>query len=190
MRIAIDIDSTLHDYWPGLERAALQRYGIAVPYADQHQWEIAQLTPAQVRAVVADTHADEAILRAAPYPYAVETINRWSDDGHWIHITSHRAPAAAGATERWLRAIGLRHDDLHCSADKLARCRELGIELLVDDSPDTLERGLADGLEVATLLHPWNRALCAREPRVVAADDWPGLETELRGRGVLRPATA
>ena len=185
MRIAIDIDSTLHDYWPELERAAFERYGIAVPYADQHTWEIAELTSAQVRAIVADTHADAAIERATPYPHAVETINRWREDGHWIHVTSHRTPAAATATERWLGAIGLRYDDLHCSADKLARCRELGIELIVDDSPDTLERALADGLSAATLLHPWNRELCAREPRIAAAEDWPDLAAELERRGTL-----
>jgi uncharacterized protein len=185
MRIAIDIDSTLHDYWPELERAARERYGIAVPYADQHTWAIAALDREQLRAVIADTHADDAIARAAPYPHAVETINRWRDDGHWIHVTSHRTRAAAPATDRWLRQIGLRHHDLHCSYDKLARCRELGIELIIDDSPDTLERALLDGLRAATLLHPWNRALCAREPRIVAAEDWPALAAELERRGAL-----
>src|SRR5262245_36549343 len=185
MRIAIDIDSTLHHYWGELERAAHERYGVSVPYADQHTWTIPELDKSQLKHVIADTHADDAIARATPYPLAVETVNAWHDAGHWIHITSHRARTAGPATARWLDDIGLHHDDLHCSYDKLSRCRELDVDLLIDDSPDTLASALEAGIAVATLVHPWNRELCAREPRIVSADDWRGLAQALDERFAL-----
>jgi hypothetical protein len=56
MRIAIDIDSTLHHYWDVLSRAAKDRFGVDLPYDQQVTWEITRLKPRQVMACVEDTH--------------------------------------------------------------------------------------------------------------------------------------
>jgi uncharacterized HAD superfamily protein len=171
MRIAIDIDSTLHHYWNLLSDAAQRRFGIDLPYEEQLDWGITRLRPDQLRLCVAETHCDKVILAGEPYPNAVETIRRWSEAGHFIHVTSHRDVSACDATARWLDKIGLPYDDLHCSADKVARCVELGIEVLIDDSPDTITRALAHGIVVATIAHPWNRDVCEEED-VICAPDW------------------
>ena len=42
-RIALDIDSTLHDYWDLLDGIARCRYGVALPYEEQRQWGITAL---------------------------------------------------------------------------------------------------------------------------------------------------
>jgi len=179
MRIAIDIDSTLHHYWPLLSAAAKRRFGVELPYDQQHTWGITRLRAEQVRVCVQDTHSDAAIAAAEPYPHAVETVNGWHDAGHWIHITSHRAEHCHTATRRWLDDIGLQYDDLYCSYDKVARCVELGVDLLIDDSPDNIVRALEAGLIAATLRHPWNRDVCEDED-IVCADDWPGLARGLQ----------
>jgi FMN phosphatase YigB (HAD superfamily) len=179
VRIAIDIDSTLHHYWDQLDAVAQRRFGVALPYADQATWEIATLAPDQVRAAVAETHEDEQILAAVPYPGAVETVSAWHADGHFVHITSHRAAGARTATARWLEAIGLPYDDLHVSDDKLSRARELGIDVLIDDAPQNLLGALESGMTAATLMHPWNQTLCEEE-RVICAPDWPTLRERLR----------
>jgi hypothetical protein len=172
MRIAIDIDSTLHDYWPGLAASARRRFGVEIPYEHQHTWHIPRLRPEQLKACIADTHCPDAIARAEPYPGAVEAVNAWHEAGHFIHITSHRAPEAHDDTAAWLQAVGLRHDELYCSYDKVSRCVEIGIELLIDDSPVNLAAALEHGIAVATLRHPWNHDVVEEED-VVAADDWP-----------------
>lgn len=178
MKIAVDIDSTLHHYWDQLAAAARRRFGVDLRYEQQLTWEVALLRPEQLRACVAETHADEQVLGALPYPGAVESIAEWHARGHWIHVTSHRTVASRDATERWLDSIGLPHDDLHCSDDKLTRCRELGIELLIDDAPGTLLGALDAGMIAATLIHPWNRELCETED-VICAPDWPALARRL-----------
>src|SRR5688572_12670347 len=106
MRIAVDIDSTLHDYWTVLSRAAKRRFGIELPYAQQFTWGVAGLREEQMRVLLADTHTDAAIAASSPYPHAVEALNRWHDEGHWIHVTSHRAEACRAATAAWLDGIG------------------------------------------------------------------------------------
>jgi FMN phosphatase YigB (HAD superfamily) len=178
MNIAIDIDSTLHHYWDQLSDAAQRRFGIALPYEDQVTWGITLLRPEQVRACVAETHTEARVLEAEPYPGAVETVSAWHAAGHFIHVTSHRAGASYEPTERWLNSIGLLFDELYCSYDKVARCREIGIDVLIDDSPENLERALEAGITAATLLHPWNRELCETDD-VICGADWSELSRKL-----------
>jgi uncharacterized HAD superfamily protein len=179
MRIAIDIDSTLHDYWPVLVEAARRRFGVELPYEEQVTWEIAELRPEQLRVVVDETHTEEHILAAVPYPGAVETVSAWHAAGHFIHVTSHRRADARAATETWLQRIGMPYDELYCSTDKVARAREIGIDLLIDDAPETLSKALEAGMTVATLMHPWNEDICEEED-IVCAPDWPALRERLR----------
>jgi uncharacterized protein len=177
VRIAIDIDSTLHHYWDQFEAAAKRRFGIELPYEEQ-LWHIDRLRPEQVKACVEETHSEAQILAAEPYPGAVETVRAWKEAGHFIHITSHRDTAAHGATERWLKEIGLPYDELYCSFDKVSHCRAIGIELLIDDSPVNLEAAVDAGIRAATLSHPWNRDICEVED-IVCASDWRGLARAL-----------
>ena len=178
MKIAIDIDSTLHHYWDQLSDAARRRFGIALPYEDQVTWGITLLRPEQVRACVRETHSEQRVLAAEPYPGAVEAVCAWHRAGHFIHVTSHRETACHDVTERWLQRIGLAYDELYCSADKITRCREIGIDVLIDDSPENLEQALEAGIVAATLLHPWNRDLCETED-VIAGEDWGDLARKL-----------
>lgn len=189
MRIAIDIDSTLHHYWDALAAASRKRFGVDLPYDQQTTWTITRLREEQLRAAIADTHSDDAIARARPYPHAVQIVNGWHEAGNYIHITSHRAERCHPATERWLDDIGLAYDDLYCSSDKIGRAIEINIDVLIDDSPVTLVAALEAGMVAATIAHPWNREVCEEED-VVCAADWPGLAGALERRCALRSRAA
>jgi hypothetical protein len=178
MRIAIDIDSTLHHYWDVLSAAAQRRFGIDLPYEEQLDWGITRLKPEQLTCCIDETHCDAAILAGRPYAGAVEAVNGWAAAGHFIHITSHRSERAHTVTAKWLDAIGLRFDELYCSQDKVTRCVEIGIDLLVDDSPHNLETALERGIAVATIRHPWNADVCETED-VVCGRDWAELTRKL-----------
>ena len=178
MRIAVDIDSTLHHYWDRLSDAARRRFGIELPYEEQFTWGITRLKPQQLQVCVDDTHSEAAILAGRPYPGAVETVNAWHSAGHFIHITSHRADRCHDATARWLDQIGLSYDELYCSFDKVTRCVELEIDVLIDDSPYNLQQAIEAGIRAATIQHPWNEDVCETED-VVAAGDWPTLAAKL-----------
>jgi uncharacterized HAD superfamily protein len=179
MRIAIDIDSTLHHYWVSLDQVAQRRFGVSLPYEQQLTWGVTRLRPEQLAACVAETHSERVIMAGRPYPGAVETVARWHRAGHFVHVTSHRSPGAHEATARWLREIELPYHELYCSMDKVGRCREIGIDLLIDDSPVNLAAALDCGMAGATILHPWNRDLCQEED-VIAARDWPELALKLQ----------
>ncbi|MDQ3676097.1 MAG: hypothetical protein M3401_04715 [Actinomycetota bacterium] len=187
MRIAVDIDSTLHHYWDRLSAAAQRRFGVELPYEEQFDWGITRLRPEQLHLCIQETHCDQAILAGEPYPNAVETVRAWHEKGHFIQITSHRDAQTRDATERWLAQIGVPHDELHCSHDKVGHCIEAGIDLLIDDSPENLARAIEHGILVATIAHPWNSDLCDEED-VLCGADWHELAALLEP--VLAPAEA
>ena len=62
--------------------------------------------------------------------------------------------------------------------DKVSRCVELGIDVLVDDAPVNLRGALEHGIVPATIAHPWNRDVCEEEG-VLCAPDWAGLAARL-----------
>jgi uncharacterized protein len=177
-KIALDIDSTLHPYWDLLQRIVLERYGLELPYEEQYDWGITGLERDAVVHCVEESHSDENILAGLPYENAVETVRDWHAQGHWIHVTSHRRPQTAKATAEWLAKIGMPFDDLHCSFDKVTRCAELGIDVLVDDSPINIVRAREAGIVPATILHPWNREVVERDG-VIGAKDWVELKRKL-----------
>jgi uncharacterized HAD superfamily protein len=177
-RIAIDIDSTLHHYWELFRTIVRARHGVDLEYEKQTDWGITQIPQEVLREAVIETHSDENIASAEPYPGAVETVRAWHEQGHWIHITSHRATGCGPATAKWLEDVGIPFDDLHCSYDKVTRCVELGIDLLVDDSPVNLARARDAGILGATISHPWNRDFDGRDG-VIVARDWVELRERL-----------
>jgi hypothetical protein len=187
MRIALDIDSTLHHYWDVLSEVSLRRFGVELPYEEQFTWGITRLRPEQLALCIAESHSDELILAGRPYPGVVEAVRAWHAQGHFVHVTSHRDVACRAATGAWLANIGLPFDDLHCSHDKVSRCVQLDIDLLIDDSPLNISAALAQGILAATIVHPWNRDLCDEED-VIGAEDWHELarllEPVIAGRRV------
>lgn len=178
VRIAIDIDSTLHHYWDLFALLARRRFGVEIAYDEQVTWDIVQLRREQVAALVAESHRPEHVLAAEPYEGAVATVAAWHAAGHFIHVTSHRSPEAHGPTQAWLERIGLPFDELYCSWDKVSRCAEIAIDVLIDDSPSNIMRAQEQGIVAATIAHPWNRELC-REEGIVCAADWRELAAEL-----------
>jgi hypothetical protein len=184
-KIAIDIDSTLHHYWDLLQRVARERYGVELPYEEQRDWGITAMERDAVVHCVEETDSDENIEAGVPYPGAVDTVRDWHDAGHWIHITSHRRDSTAAATARWLDAIGLPYDDLYCSFDKVSRCVELDVHVLIDDSPVNITRARENGIVAATIIHPWNEELVS-EDGVIGGRDWRELRERLAP--VLRQA--
>lgn len=174
MRIAIDVDSTLHHYWDVLSEISRRRFGVELPYEEQFTWGITRLRPDQLALCIEESHSEETILAGRPYPGAVETVRAWSEQGHFIHITSHRSRACEPTTARWLSELGLPFDDLCCSYDKVARCVELGIDLLIDDSPLNISAAIECRIATATILHPWNAELCEMEG-ILGARDWAEL---------------
>ncbi len=182
MLVAIDVDSTLHDYWEQFREAAALLHGVELPYEDQTDWAVDVLTRPQLAAVIERTHDDERIAEAIPYGGAADVINAWRRAGHFVLITTHRRPDAHDVTAEWLSGHGIGFDALRCGYEKVVHCQEVGADVLIDDSPTNLRQALDAGLTPATIAHPWNAALAESEPAIVRAPDWMSLASRLAER--------
>jgi uncharacterized HAD superfamily protein len=189
MRIAIDIDSTLHHHWEVLSQVSLRRFGVELPYEEQVSWGTTRLRDDQFALCVEESHSEARILGGMPYAGAVETIADWRREGHVIHVVSDRGEEKRDVTERWLRRIGIAFERLHCSPEKVSRCLAHRIELLIDDNPIDLRSASDRGIAVAAILHPWNEEVCEEEG-LIAARDWAELRAAvqplLQGAGARR----
>ena len=178
-RIALDIDSTLHHYWDLLQRIARERYGVDLPYEEQRDWGITALERDAVVHCVEETHSDENIAAGVPYPDAVETVRDWHEQGHWIHVTSHRraqhrdghrglARADRDALRRPALLVRQGHP-LRRARDRRAGGRQPG---------EHREGARRQGIVAATIIHPWNEEIVERDG-VIGARDWRGLKAAL-----------
>ena len=179
MRIAIDIDSTLHHYWDQLEEIAHRRFGVTIPY--ERPGGVGH-RPAQARAALGGSSRSRTPRRTSSAPSPIRARSRRCAPGTRPATSSTSPPTAPARPTtrptRWLRQIELPFDELYCSYDKVTRCQEIGIDVLIDDSPDNLRGAIDAGITAATLLHPWNRELCETED-VVCGEDWPELARNL-----------
>jgi uncharacterized protein len=173
MRIAVDIDSTLHHHWEIVSEVSRRRFGVALPYEEQLTWGLTRLRPEQLEVCVRESHSDERILAGIPYPGAVEAVRSWHERGHFVQVLSHPSASCRRATASWLEMIGLPFDDLQCpeAEDRVGQCVRERIELLIDDSPLSIAGVLSHGIRAATLVHPWNEEVCEEED-VICASDW------------------
>ena len=54
----------------------------------------------------------ERMLTCAPYPDALETLNKWYDQGHIITFFTSRTEEHRAYTERWLKEHGFKYHGL------------------------------------------------------------------------------
>ncbi len=177
MRLAIDIDSTLHPYWDQLAEIAKRRYGVDLPY--DHAVHVGDRPPrarAAARRSSTRPTAPSTCSPPSPTPARSRRSRAGTSEGHYIHITSHRATDAHPHTAEWLEQIGLPHDDLYCSYDKITRCVELQIDVLIDDSPENLRAGRRKWVSPPRRSSIPGTGTC---PDVIRAPDWPTLAQRL-----------
>ena len=113
-----------------------ERYGVELPYEEQYDWGITRSSATRSSTASRRRHSDENILAGVPYEDAVETVRDWHEQGHWIHVTSHRRDrrppgdrALARADRHALRRPALlvrQGHPLRRARDRRARGRQPG----------------------------------------------------------------
>ncbi|OHE22756.1 MAG: hypothetical protein A2X92_01235 [Syntrophus sp. GWC2_56_31] len=91
-----------------------------------------------------------------PYPESPRFLSSLKEHGFHVILASHRVPTTKQPTEQWLNRHGLHYDELHLSLNKTVLFANA--DVVVDDSPLTLEKAIDNGALGAGLLFPWNRA--------------------------------
>lgn len=56
--------------------------------------------------------APERMVTCAPFPDALETLNKWHDEGHYICFFTSRTEEHRAVTENWLNKHGFKYHSL------------------------------------------------------------------------------
>lgn len=153
----IDIDNTLWQFCDAFYEE-LKKVNPAFPPVGQWTtWDFfaPYCTEQQFLGAVDAVHARQDSDEYRPYPEAKGFLRSLKQDGYRVVIASHRRPEMHGPTERWLKKHELQYDHLHLSFDKTVLFTDAAV--VVDDSPQTLEKAVASRAIGAGLIFPWNR---------------------------------
>jgi hypothetical protein len=153
----IDIDNTLWQFCDAFYEE-LKKINADFPTPDKWTsfdiWE-GYCSEAEFFSAIHRIHTQQDSIGYQPYPEARDFLSTLKEKGYYLIIASHRSPDTKNQTERWLVRHGLVYDKLHLSSDKttLFTCTDV----VVDDSPYTLEKAMESGVLGTGLLFPWNR---------------------------------
>ena len=150
MRIAIDIDSHAA---PLLGRPVATPPSAAsastCPTRSSSTWGITRLKPRAARsACIEDTHGDAAILAATPYPGRGRDGQRAGTRPATSSTSRATAPCRAARRDRALAAARSACPTTSSTArtTRSRAAREIGIDVLIDDSPVNSARAVDAGI--------------------------------------------
>jgi uncharacterized HAD superfamily protein len=149
------------------------------------------LSATEYRHLVEVAHRPEEILGMSPSPGALETLARWKQAGHAIHIVTGRPTYTLETSQQWLRDHAVAYDSFTIVdkyqrpdmdpkiAQPLSELQKMSFALAVEDSA-SMAAYLAEelGTPVALVDRPWNRN-AAINHRITRCRDWDQIETTL-----------
>lgn len=176
MDVALDVDSTI---FPFHDAMALLPGAEMINARDDTYWGwVADQLGGQdvLPGYFAAAFTYDHMRRVGLLPGVVEELNALVDRGVRLHVMTRRNPNCAADTARFLADEGLRFVSFACEDpfDKVARCQQNGIGVIVDDHPGTIREAHTAGLRSLTLRYPFNAAV-VDELRISHADTWTEL---------------
>ena len=173
--IGFDIDGVLTDemadgkniwqqeieaYFPGIQLlepdfAFTAAFGLSLEEVDQFMEE----------------KASEVFRKVKPQQGSRELIRYLLDTGFTVHLITARFPRYEEVTREWLAHHGFKPSALWFTEDKGPLCRELGVELFVDDYWENCLDVRAHGVTALLMSAPHNLG-CPEEKGIYRVDNW------------------
>jgi hypothetical protein len=157
-RAIIDIDNTLWQFCDAFYEE-LRKLNKNFPTPENWtSWELWEgyCTEQDFYQAVNAIHLRQDSDEFKPYPEAKGFLSTLKQNGYHITIASHRSPEFMTQTQKWLKRHGLEYDDIHLSYHK-TELFNAKTNVVVDDSPQVLEKAVESGALATGLLFSWNR---------------------------------
>ena len=175
-KIGIDMDDVLMDFGVNLFEFYNSRNGTNFTQADALHFELTKVwncDPEKAIQTVADFYKTDLHHNASPLAGAVEFVKKQKNNGHELFVITARPEEHKEATTNWLTKhfpnlfsdiVFLNHSsggatDPKKSKKKSEACRDLGIEIFIDDALHNVNDVATATVGIKTYLldKPWNR---------------------------------
>ena len=172
MRIGIDFDDVVADSISFIVRLHNERYGTSLTRESMTSWRFEEVWGTTLEEAIRRTNeffAEDQVTGVAPVAGSVEAIKKLKEQGHELYILTGRSENDVEETERWIKHHfpdvfkGVHYGNFftlnknHVFRKKLDTCRELGIEVLIEDNDKTALECAAAGIKVFLITTPWNK---------------------------------
>lgn len=162
MKIGVDLDGVVYDFVDSLREYLVThcdfpRYDLGEStswefFKDNWGMELADF----LRHFEDGVNADVVFTHGEPEPYSVDTIALLRDEGHSIHIVTHRElGCSVENTARWLRKHGVKYDTLSFSKDKTV----VPVDVFIEDNMGNFTALEQAGVRSVLMNRPWNQDL-------------------------------
>lgn len=202
MRIYIDFDDVICETGRYFVKLAKELFGIDVPYSEVQFFNLKKafdLSEEQYNELMKVGHYPEHLLRFDETHGAVDTINRWIDEGHEVSVITGRPFDAYEPSRKWLDDHNLDRVPLKC-VDKYGRelfnqdvvysmtleeLYAMTFDFAIEDSPAAFEHVTHfDNCTVAVIDRPWNAHADLPDGRFVRCHDWEEIDKLFKGISV------
>lgn len=160
LRVGWDLDGIIYDFTEAVRDFIVKRYGFKreeLPDpAGWNTWESWPMSKDQFFAFFREGVEAKCIwLYGAPDAAGLATMFRQREQGHTIHIVTHRnglGPAGMTSTVEWLDAYGVPYDTLTFAKDKTV----VPVDVFIEDNVDNALALRAAGVVSVLMTRPWN----------------------------------
>jgi uncharacterized HAD superfamily protein len=169
MRIAVDLDEVLAQFLQSFIDFHNEKYGTHFKLSDFHSYHLHNAWGGTVEEAIEKVyqfHKTDHFKNIRPVQDAQESLQKLKK-GNEIFIVTSRQNEIMHETEVWLDkhfpdTFSGIHFANHFSKSGIKRtkkeiCDELGIEVLIEDSPDYAIECIKPGRKIFLLNYPWNK---------------------------------
>jgi uncharacterized HAD superfamily protein len=168
MKIGIDLDDVIADFFESLLKFYHNKFGKLHKrdeFKEWKWWPVWGVSKEESTKIVNEFHETHKLEDIPLMEHALNSLNHLLKDNEIFIITS-RPVRFKPKVESWIKHhLGdLKIEIIHSSdfhkgqgATKAEICREKGISIMIEDSPDTAEDCANKGIEVILFDNPWNR---------------------------------
>lgn len=171
MKIAIDIDDVLVEFVPSLARWYNDKFGTNLKKEDFYTFAFHEIWGGTHLESVGKVRKflDSGIIKDLNViEGAAEVLKELDNKGHELHIVTSRFPDLHEDTLIWLdrhfkgifKEVHFGHNKISKQKDSLSkaeRCKQLDIDLLIDDLPEHALECAKKGIRVLLFDAPWNQ---------------------------------
>ncbi len=170
MRIGIDLDEVVADSLTGIIAFHNKKYGTTLKKEDFHSydfWETWGGTPEEAAEKVYEFFATDQLATVDHIAGSMEALAELKKQGHNLYIITGRSDDLVRETEEWVETkfpkvfSGIHFANLYtfdgraCLKSEL--CKELNIDILIDDQPANVYDCATKGIRVFLFDQAWNR---------------------------------
>lgn len=190
MKIGIDIDEVLSCFVDGINDFHNRVYGTNLKFEDHISWDLEKVfggSKERAVKVVHDFYDTGGYRNLMVKKGAQEAVNALSKNHMLVALTS-RPEFMKGTTLDWLNKnfnkdinetiFGNQYSSPSESVDKSVLCLKFGINVLLDDHPNSSLKCAEKGIKVFLFDRPWNKGI--EHENLIRVKDWPEIIGKLK----------